>query len=146
MVIRESAYFRALRTALHGAGLPYGYAVTVWGTGSALAGEHGVPTEAEIFLFALGATIAYGGLMFLTSETAGEAEKQLARSPHPVRAGLVHVTAIGAAITAALLIARIPGSAAWLVASLAATLLYLGASSVEVATVERGGGASASGG
>ena len=66
MVMRESAYFRALQTSLHGAGLPYGYAVTVWATGSALAGEHGPPTSAEIFLFAVGATSAYGGLVLLT--------------------------------------------------------------------------------
>ncbi|MDQ3647565.1 MAG: hypothetical protein M3433_03080 [Actinomycetota bacterium] len=145
MAIRESAYFRALQTALYGAGLPYGYAVTVWATGSALAGEHGVPTEVEIFLFAMGATSAYGGLRLLTGEAGGEAEKPLSRSPHLVRAGLVHIAAIGAAITAALLIAQIPGSAAWLLATLAATLLYLGVSSVEVATVESGDGASASG-
>ncbi len=104
-----------------------------------------MPTKAEIFLFALGATSAYGGLMLLTGDTGGEAEKQLARSPHPVRAGVVHVAAIGAAITAALLIAQIPSTAAWLVATLAATLLYLGIASVEVAAVERGGD-SASGG
>lgn len=145
MAIRESAYLRALQTALHGAGLPYGYAVTVWSAGSVVAREHGMPTEAEVFLFAVGAASAYGGLMLLTGDTGGEATKQLTRSPHVVRAGLVHLAAIGAAITAALLIAQIPGSAAWLLATFAATVLYLGVSSIEVATVERGGGASASG-
>ncbi|CAN5500752.1 hypothetical protein BH20ACT19_BH20ACT19_13940 [soil metagenome] len=145
-MIRESAYFRALQTALHGAALPYGYAVTVWSTGSALAGGHGPPTTAEIFLFAVGATSAYGGLVLLTGETDGEAKKPLSRSPHPIRAGLVHLAAIGAAITAALLIAQIDSSAAWILATLVAALLYLGIASVEVATVERGGGASESGG
>ena len=134
--MRESAYFRALQTALHGAGVPYGYAVTVWSTGAALAGEHGVPTTAEIFLFAAGATSAYGGLRLLTWETGGEAQTPLPRSPNLARAGVVHVVSIGAAIVAALLIARIPGSVAWLLAMLASTLLYLGVSSVEVATVE----------
>ncbi len=143
--IRESAYFRALQTALHGAGLPYGYAVTVWATGSALAGEHGPPTSAEIFLFAVGATSAYGGLVLLTGETGGEAKKPLSRSPHLIRAGPVHLAAIGAAIAAALLVAQIHSSAAWILATLAATLLYLGIASVEVAAVERGGGDSASG-
>jgi len=143
---RESPYFRALQTTLHGAGLPYGYAITVWSAGAALAGPHGEPTEVEIFLFAVGATLAYSGLKLLTWETEGEAEKPLTASPHPLRAGAVHLAAIGAAITAALLIAQIPGSGAWLFASLAVTVVYLGVSSVEVATVERGGGASASGG
>ncbi len=144
-MLRESAYLKALQTALHGAGLPYGYAVTVWSTGAALAREHGMPSVIEIFLFAAGATAAYGGLVLLTGETAGEAEKPLARSPHLVRAGLVHLTAIGAAITTALLVAEIQGSVAWLLATFAATLVYLAVSSVEVATVERGGGTSAPG-
>jgi len=144
-MIRDSAYFRALQTALYGAGLPYGYAITVWATGSALAGEHGPPTSAEIFLFAVGATTAYGGLMLLTGESGGEAKKPLSRSPHLVRAGVVHLVAIGAAITAALLVAQIQSSGAWFLATLVATLLYLALSSMEVAVVERDDGASASG-
>jgi hypothetical protein len=83
--------------------------------------------------------------MLLTGESGGEAKKPLSRSPHLVRAGVVHLAAIGTAIAAAVLIAQIPSTAAWLLASLAATLVYLTVSSVEVATVERGGGASTSG-
>ena len=144
-MFRESAYVRALQTALHGAGVPYGYAVSVWATGSALAGEHGAPATADICLVAVGATTAYGGLRLLTWDTGGEADKPLTRSPHLFRAGLVHLAAIGAAIAAALLGAQIDSIVAWFVAPFVATLLYLGVSSVEVATVERGGGASPSG-
>ncbi|CAN5604643.1 hypothetical protein BH20ACT18_BH20ACT18_03430 [soil metagenome] len=145
-MIRESAYFRALQTALHGAALPYGYAITVWSAGSALVGKHGMPTSAEVFLFAAGAMSAYGGLILLTENTGGEAEKPLSRSPHPFRAGLVHLAAIAAAITVAMLVAaQVRSSAAWLLATLAATLLYLGVSSVEVATVERSDGGADSG-
>lgn len=144
-MISESAYFRALQTALHGAGVPYGYAVSVWSTGSALVGDHGPPTTLEIFLFGLGATTAYGGLRLLTWETGGEADKPLTRSPHLFRAGVVHLAAIATAITAALLIAQIDSTVAWVVAPFVATVLYLGLSSVEVATVERGGGATESG-
>lgn len=134
----DSSYLRALENAVHGAGLPYGYAVTVWSTGAALSGRHGMPSTGSIFLFAAGATIAYGALRLLTWNTDGEeAEKPLARSPHVVRAGVVHLAAIALAISAALLVARIHGDAAWLVAPLAATLAYLGFSSVEVALVER---------
>jgi len=99
----------------------------------------------EIFMFALGATTAYGGLRLLTWETGGEADKPLTRSPHLFRAGVVHLAAIGAAIAGALLVARLDAAAAWLVAPFVATMLYLGVSSVEVATVERGAGASAPG-
>jgi len=146
MGMQESAYFRALQTTLHGAGLPYGYAITVWSTGAALAGSHGGgPTNIEILLFALGATSAYSGLKLLTWETEGEAEKPLTASPRPFRAGIVHLAAITAAIAAALVIAKIPGSVAWVLAPLAATVVYLSVSSVEVAAVEHGRGASPTG-
>lgn len=139
--MKESPYFRAVQTMLHGAGVPYGYAVCVWSTGAALAGEHGVPTEVEILLFAAGHTGAYGGLRLLTWETGGEAERPIAQSPNLVRAGAIHLFAIGAAITAALLIAEIPGRVVWLLGAFAATILYLGLSSVEPAIVEHEGGA-----
>ncbi len=135
----ESSYFRALETALQGAGLPYGYAITVWATGSVLGGERGMPSVASIFMFAAGATVAYGGLrLLLTWNMGGEADRPLTRSPHPIRAGLVHLAAIGLAITSSTLIAKFGGGAAWALASFAATLLYLGVSSIEVALVEDG--------
>jgi len=136
-MIRESSYLQAIRTGLHGAGLPYGYAITVWSTGSALAGQHGMPSLIDIYLFTAGAVAAYGGLTLLTWKTEGEADRPLTRSPRPVRAGVVHVAAIALAVTSAALIARIPGDVAWMLAPFVATLLYLGVSSVEVALVER---------
>ncbi|MGI9082464.1 MAG: hypothetical protein ACR2FZ_09320 [Thermoleophilaceae bacterium] len=138
--MRESPYLQAVQTALHGAGLPYGYAITVWATGSALTGEQGMASLVDIGLFAAGAMAAYGGLTFLTWETEGEAGKPLTRSPHRVRAGLLHMAAIALAIASAALIAKISGGIAWLLAPLAATLLYLAVSSVEVALVEETGG------
>lgn len=135
-MMRESSYLQAIQTSLHGAGLPYGYAITVWATGSALTGEHGMASVADIFLFAAGAVAAYGGLTFLTWETAGEARDPLTRSPRRVRAGLVHVAAITLAIASAALIAKISSGVVWLLAPLVATLLYLAVSSVEVGLVE----------
>jgi len=135
--MRTSAYLRALETAIHGAGLPYGYAITVWATGSALAGERGMPSPASLFMFAAGATAAYGGLrLLLTWNLGGEAERPLTRSPNPIRAGVLHLAAIGLAIMASTLIALIGSDAAWALAPFAATLIYLGVSSVEVALVE----------
>jgi len=128
---------RALETSVQGAGLPYGYAITVWATGAALVGERGMPSVGNIFLFAVGATAAYGGLrLLLTRNMGGEAETPLTRSPNPIRAGALHMAAIGLAIGSSTLIARIDSGAAWTLAPYAATLLYLGVSSVEVALVE----------
>ena len=132
-----SAYLRALETALHGAGLPYGYAITVWSTGAVLVGAQGMPSVGRVFLFAAGAASAYGLLRLLTQATEGEAGTQLTRSPHLIRAGAIHVAAIGLAIGAAALIARIDSVLAWPLATFAATVLYLGVSSVEKALLER---------
>ena len=132
----ESPIFRAVETSGRGAGLPYGYAITVWATGSALFGEHGKASPGSIYLFAGGAVVAYGLLKLLTWETQQEAEKPLPRSPHPVRAGIMHIAAIAVAIGAALAAAQIHGEVAWFVAPFLATLLYLSGSSVEVALVE----------
>jgi ABC-type branched-subunit amino acid transport system permease subunit len=132
----EHPYLHAIQTALHGTGLPYGYAITVWSTGSVVSERHGMPSLAHVACFAAGAVAAYGGLTFLTWETEGEAEKPLTRSPQRVRAGLVHVAAIAAAIASAAAVARISSGAAWALAPFAATLLYLAISSVEVGIVE----------
>lgn len=133
--MRESNYLQAIQTALHGAGLPYGYAITVWSTGAALVAEHGTPSLVEIYLFAAGAVAAYGALTFLTWATDGEAQP-LTRSPRRVRAGLLHVGAIALAITSAALIAKLSSGVVWPIAPLVATLLYLAIPSVEVALVE----------
>jgi hypothetical protein len=134
----NSPYLRALHTAVHGAGLPYGYALTVWSTGAAVANKHGLPSPGTIFLFLAGAATGYGVLRLLTWITEEEADRPLTRSPNVVRAGAVHVAAIGLAATAAMLCARISGDIAWLLAPLASTLAYLGIASVEVALLERG--------
>jgi hypothetical protein len=103
-----------------------------------MVGQHGPPTEVQIFLFAFGAACGYGGLRLLTWETGGEAQTPLPRSPNLVRAGLVHLAAIGAAVGVAIAVAQVESDAAWFVAMLLATLLYLAVSSVESAKVESG--------
>lgn len=133
--MRESVYLQAIQTTLHGAGLPYGYAITVWATATVLAGEHGMPSLVDVYLFVAGAVAAYGGLLVLVWQTEGEAQRQLTRSPRRVRAGLLHMAGIFLAVTSAALIAEISSGVVWLLAPLVATLLYLGVPSVEVALV-----------
>ena len=126
-------YLRALETALHGAGLPYGYAVTVWSTGAVLINGQGLPSIGRVFLFAAGAAAAYGSLTFLTRTVEGEAGTQFTRSPRLVRAGAIHVAAMGLGIGAAALIGRMDSGVAWPLGSFCATTLYLGVASVEKA-------------
>ena len=132
----ENPYLHAIQTALHGAGLPYGYAIMVWSTGSLLSGEHGVPSPVDVACFAAGAVAAYGGLTFLTWETEGVADTPLTHSPRRVRAGVFHVGAIAAAIASAAAAAQISSDLAWFLAPFCATLLYLAVTSVEVGLVE----------
>ena len=134
--MRDSALLRGIETSVQGAGLPYGYAITVWSTGAALAGGHGFASPGAVFLFAGGAIAAYAALKALAWRTEQEAEKPLGKSPRPVRAGVTHVCAIALAIGAALAAARIPGDSSWFLAPFLATLLYLSVSSIEVALVE----------
>ena len=134
--MRNSPLLRAVETSVHGAGLPYGYAVTVWSTGAMLIGEHGKASPGHVFLFAGGAAAAYGTLKVLTWNTQKEADKPLTKSPRPVRAGLTHVCAIALAIAGALAVAQISGHPPWFLAPFASTLIYLSGSSVEVALVE----------
>lgn len=134
--MQDSPFFRAVETSVGGAGLPYGYAITVWSTGAALIGQHEKASTLAIFLFAAGAAAGYGILKALTWNTNREAETPLAKSPRPLRAGVMHVCAIGLAISAALAAARIPGVSSWFLASFLATVVYLSGSSVEVALVD----------
>jgi hypothetical protein len=111
----------------------------VWSTGAVLIGEHGKASPGAIYLFVAGAAAGYGLLKALTWNTPREAETPLAKSPHPFRAGLMHVGAIALAIAAALAIAEIAGDVPWFLAPFASTLIYLSGSSVEVALVEDDG-------
>jgi hypothetical protein len=60
--MRDSRYLSALATALRGTALPYGYTLTVWGSGMLLAHERGQPSVGEIFLFIIGAIAGFGVL------------------------------------------------------------------------------------
>ena len=131
--MQRYSYLRALDVALHGAGLPYGYAVTVWSTGGMLTGAHDVPSIPKVFAFAAGAAAGYGILRFLTQAVEGEAGAQFTRSPRLVRAGAIHVSAIGLAVGSAALIAQINSPVVWFLGPFSATLLYLAVSSAEKA-------------
>jgi hypothetical protein len=124
-------YLRGVDAALRGAALPYGYTLTVWATGAALIHSHGNPNVAELFLFPLGASGAYGTLK-VASHRVGGKQRDIGGTPHVFRAGIIHVAGIGLGIGAACLIARIGSGAAWPLATFASTAVYLGVTSVEI--------------
>jgi len=125
----------ALTTVLRGSAVPYGYALTVWATHGVLTNEHGNPNVWDVVLFTVGAVAAFA-MLGLVAERFGR------RSPRPargdmIRAGTIHIVAIGAAFGAATAIATIPGAIAWALGSFAATALYLSIASVELVVAER---------
>jgi hypothetical protein len=120
----------ALATVLRGSAVPYGYTLTVLSSHSILSHSHGAPTVFDILLFVVGAIAAFTFLALISSRF----------SPRPlptsrgdmIRAGSVHVFAIGAAFGATVLIGLIPGVVAWLLGAFAATSLYLSIVSLEI--------------
>jgi hypothetical protein len=102
-----------------------------------LIDRHGSPAPDSIFLFAAGAAAAWGLLKILTSGASTASELQLSGSPHLVRAGAVHVTAIGCAIGASALIGLIPTAVVFPAATFTATLVYLGVVGLEMSLLER---------
>jgi len=125
----------ALATVLRGSAVPYGYTLTIWATHGVLTNEHGNPDVWDVALFILGAVLAFTVLGLLAQRV----------SPRPfnparldmIRAGTIHVVAIGIAFAAATLIALIPGNVAWMLGSLAASALYLSIASVELVAAHR---------
>jgi hypothetical protein len=134
---RKPGYRAGVDTALHGSGLPYGFTLTIWGSGQVLIHHHGPPGIGLVFLFALGAVASWGGLRVLSQGASNATGLQLEASPHLVRAGVLHVTAIGAAIGAAALVGNIDSDVAWPLGAFAAVTVYLCVSAVELTLRER---------
>lgn len=126
---------QALTTVLRGSAMPYGYALTVWATHGALTNRHGNPDVPELTLFILGAVAAFA-LLGVVAERMAPQPLQ-AEGVDLIRAGAIHVVAIGVAFGAAALIATIPGAIAWALGSFAATALYLSIASVEIVVAHR---------
>lgn len=131
------SYRAGLDAALHGVGLPYGYTVTIWGTGQVLIHDHGKPSIGLILLFVAGAAAAYGLLTVATHGAAPAPQLQLEGSPHLLRAGALQLAAIGGALGAAALLGLVSSAVAWPLGGFAATLVYLGVAAVELANRER---------
>ncbi len=121
-----------IEAALHGAGLPYGYTVTIWSTGAVLIESHGNPGAGFVFLFAGGASAAYGLLKMLSRGAGGEMSRRMSASPNTLRAGLIHFSAILLAIAGADLVALVHDWVAWALGSFVATFVYLAVSGLEL--------------
>lgn len=125
----------ALTTVLRGSAVPYGYALTVWATHGVLTNRHGNPDVWDVALFIVGAVAAFT-LLGLLAERLSPRPLQTGRGDL-IRAGTIHVVAIGIAFGAAALLALIPGAVSWALGSFAATALYLSIASAEILLARR---------
>lgn len=117
---------------LESAAIPYGITLTVWGSGAVLAHFRGQPALYEIFLFLLGGMGGYALLATLFARSL-----QHARGARPGVAmaltGTLHVLAIGGAVGAVALVAKIESWVAWPLGGLVGIALYLALAGVEYA-------------
>jgi hypothetical protein len=124
----------ALATTASAMAAPYGYTVTLWGSGALLVRAHGVPHVAEVFALAAGALLAYS-LLSLLACGRGYRWEPLDNPGDRLTAGALNWLAVGAALGVVALLANIHGWAAWPLSSFTATFLYVATASVQLALV-----------
>jgi hypothetical protein len=133
---RASSTGLALGTMVSASAAPYGYTVSLWSTGALIMHYRGSPGVAEVFLFAAGALLAFG-LVGLGVRPILRQEDPIDAGHERVLVGALHWFSVGAAAGAAALIGHIHSDVDWLLASFAATALYLVISSMQLAFAHR---------
>jgi hypothetical protein len=127
----------ALDSTLRSSVIPYGYTVTIWAAGAYLINLQGTPNLAQAFMFVSGAILAFACLAALSHRLPpGKpiVSSQFRPDPsHPIFAAGLHIAAVGLALGAATTVEALTGGIAWLLAPFAATTIYLGAASAELA-------------
>jgi hypothetical protein len=117
-------YRHSLRKAVGTSAGPYGYTLTIWTTGAVLIHARGVPSTLEALLFMFGAVMAFAGVGAIAFRAAPSVHGKA--TSHPVLWGSFHFVPVAASIGAATLVAHfITGTAAWPMAGLTGTALYL---------------------
>ncbi|HUN77555.1 MAG TPA: hypothetical protein VMU32_01405 [Solirubrobacteraceae bacterium] len=142
---KASAEGRPLRAALGStitaSAAPYGYTLTIWSSGAVLIRSHGSPSVGDVFVFVAGALIGFDLLGLLASGPLARRES-IQRRQDRVLAAALNWAAVGASVGAVALLAEIPSWVPWLLAPLAATVVYLLAAALQLALVALGDPAS----
>jgi hypothetical protein len=113
--------------------LAYGYSITSTASFAVLARTAGSASVGHIFLFVLGAGIAFAGVTALV--TRGFRSRVEQEPPMVVALGTsLSVISISAGVGIAALIGlAVPGAGAWLLGAILATWTYLGVAALEIA-------------
>lgn len=141
MSASEPGEFRHhLRTSGSGSAGPYGYSLTVWGTGTVGIDELGKPGVVQVLLLVAGAVAAF---VLVEAAAYGTLRPHRGERPEPPRAlwGNAHWLAAGGAIALAWVVDRVLGTGvAWPLAGFAATAAFLLLQPVEALLAERAEG------
>jgi len=127
----------ALSETVTASAAPYGYTLTIWGSGAVLIRSHGTPSVGEVFVFITGALIGFD-FLGLVSSGALERRESLGRRRDRVLAAALDWSAVGAAVGAVALLAEVRGWVPWLVGPLVATLAYILTAALQLALVTAG--------
>lgn len=129
----EAGRVSILATVLRASTVPYGYTVTVWTSGMLLIRQHGVPAVGEVFLFMVGAVLAFGVLGAFVTVTCG-VPSDPSHEAWP-RTGMLHFLAVGGALCTVALVALIPSGVAWPLGAFSATAMYFALATLELSLV-----------
>jgi Na+/phosphate symporter len=137
----RGTYSAALRITMRNTADAYGYALSTAATLSALTEATGKPGTGKLFLFVIGGVIAFVLLEALLAALGTPAPQPPERAiPF---AGALNAASVCAALGMAVLIAHlVQSSAAWFLAQLSTTAIYLVVEAVQVtiaAAVQRRG-------
>ncbi len=134
--LKVRAVRRAFVTVVSTSAMPYGYTLTVWGSGALLIHFRGSPAIWEVFMFVAAAVAAFITL-WLLGHGAIESAHQVSGQSARALAGALDAFAVGAAVGAAALLSMLPSWVAWPITSFCATTVYLVGASIQLAVAER---------
>lgn len=124
---RTSTLRVGVGSAVRGAGLPYGYTITVWSTAQTVIAAHGTPPVGFIALFAAGAVTAYWLLRAATSGTIGGVSVLSTGGHAALRGWVIQACAVAGPVGAMALLSRLlPSTLCWPLAGVATVVGYLG--------------------
>jgi hypothetical protein len=129
-------YARGLRAAVSASAAPYGYTLTIWGSGAVLAATTGTPGVADALGFIAAAVVAFVALGTLAF---GGVARRRAPSPSPFsRWQWMDAPAIVLPVLLAAGIGEwVEGVAAWPIGGAAVTVAYMSIAGGQLALAER---------
>lgn len=129
-----SALRAGIGTVVAASAAPYGYTLTIWSCGAVLIDCRGKPSVGDVFMFLAGAVLGFSALGLLAQGPLAK-RRTIDRRRDRVIAGALDWAAVGAAVGAVALVAKVPGWVAWPLGSFVGTVLYLAGAGLQLGLV-----------